>query len=118
MFSGDDDLKALTKSWLENGKYSKCLEYWVRGLALDWNLLYRHSQVRPRRLSLPTYPFAQERCWMRRHIEAAVASKPLPAQIPFENWALDDVLDRVLNGELEVSQAAKHTEEVLREVIS
>ena len=55
---------------------------------------------------------------MRRHIEAAVASKPLPAQIPFENWALDDVLDRVLNGELEVSQAAKHTEEVLREVIS
>ncbi len=35
---------------------------WVRGVEMDWALLYPAS--RPRRVRLPTYPFARERHWV------------------------------------------------------
>ncbi|MBB6249462.1 SDR family NAD(P)-dependent oxidoreductase, partial [Rhodanobacter sp. A1T4] len=35
---------------------------WVKGLAFDWQRLY--GAHRPRRISLPTYPFARERYWI------------------------------------------------------
>jgi len=116
VFAADEDLETVIENWLEKGKYGKCLEYWVRGLPLDWSGLYRHSEIRPRRLSLPSYPFAQERYWMRQN---AVATVPvhLPRQAPIDSRALDDVLDQVLTGELEISQAAQRTEEVLLEMI-
>ncbi|HKO55065.1 MAG TPA: SDR family NAD(P)-dependent oxidoreductase, partial [Thermoanaerobaculia bacterium] len=48
---------------------SELVDLWVKGLELDWSRL--HGQVRPRRMSLPTYPFARERFWVE--IEAAKA---------------------------------------------
>src|SRR5262249_5070807 len=44
------------------GKFGKLLDLWVKGLAFDWSGLY--GETRPRRLSLPTYPFARERYWL------------------------------------------------------
>lgn len=35
--------------------------YWVKGIKLDWNDLYK--QGFPRRLPLPTYCFEKRRCW-------------------------------------------------------
>lgn len=35
---------------------------WVQGLPVDWVQLY--GEVKPGRISLPTYPFAQERYWI------------------------------------------------------
>ena len=35
---------------------------WLAGLSIDWSGMYRH--VRPRRLSLPTYPFERRRYWI------------------------------------------------------
>ncbi|MGC2744995.1 MAG: SDR family NAD(P)-dependent oxidoreductase, partial [Candidatus Angelobacter sp.] len=40
---------------------------WTTGLELDWNRFYESTQLRegkPRRISLPTYPFAKERYWI------------------------------------------------------
>ena len=34
----------------------------MKGLAFDWNKLY--AEGKPRRISLPTYPFAKERSWV------------------------------------------------------
>ncbi|OIB02943.1 mixed polyketide synthase/non-ribosomal peptide synthetase [Paenibacillus sp. LC231] len=36
---------------------------WVQGLPVDWNILYRNG-VKPRRRSLPVYPFARERYYI------------------------------------------------------
>lgn len=36
---------------------------WVHGGAVDWALL--HRDARPKRVSLPTYPFARQRVWIR-----------------------------------------------------
>jgi iturin family lipopeptide synthetase A len=37
---------------------------WMAGIAIDWDAL--HAGRRPRRVSLPTYPFARERHWIER----------------------------------------------------
>ncbi|WP_160717040.1 type I polyketide synthase [Chitinophaga solisilvae] len=44
------------KDWL------KIAERWIQGAAFGWEQLY--DTVKPRRISLPTYPFARERYWV------------------------------------------------------
>lgn len=59
--SADDDMKAIMETWLQKGKYDPLLQLWVKGLQVDWNLLYPNGT--PCRVSLPTYPFARQTCW-------------------------------------------------------
>ncbi|MCP4155041.1 MAG: hypothetical protein GY757_45375, partial [bacterium] len=40
----------------------KIAELWSQGFSIDWELFYRDSS--PKRISLPTYPFAKERYWI------------------------------------------------------
>lgn len=35
---------------------------WIQGTSIDWNLLYKN--VKPRRVSLPVYPFERKRYWI------------------------------------------------------
>src|SRR5882672_6305741 len=59
VFSTDVDLQQTVDRWIANTKLSKLLDLWVKGLEVDWSKLY--GEARPRRISLPTYPFARER---------------------------------------------------------
>src|SRR5262249_11669759 len=43
-------------------RLSKLLDLWVKGLEVDWGKLY--GEVKPRRVSLPTYPFVKDRYWV------------------------------------------------------
>ncbi|WP_343996904.1 SDR family NAD(P)-dependent oxidoreductase, partial [Ideonella azotifigens] len=61
--AGDEDMAAIAEAWMAKGKLGKLLDLWVKGMAVDWQRLY--GAVRPRRISLPTYPFARERHWVR-----------------------------------------------------
>ncbi|CAN7772038.1 amino acid adenylation domain-containing protein [Rhizobium leguminosarum] len=61
-FNADEDLRKAIEAWVAKGKLSKLLDLWVKGLAFDWNSLY--AAHKPRRISLPTYPFARERYWV------------------------------------------------------
>ncbi|MEA2464497.1 MAG: polyketide synthase PksL, partial [Acidobacteriota bacterium] len=61
-FSTDADLQQTVEKWIAQEKLSKLLDLWVKGLDLDWSKLY--GEVKPPRISLPTYPFARERCWI------------------------------------------------------
>ncbi|MCR8978417.1 SDR family NAD(P)-dependent oxidoreductase [Brevibacillus laterosporus] len=58
----DEDLAQAFDVWLEKGKYEKILGLWVKGVNVDWSKLY--GELKPRRISLPTYPFAKERYWV------------------------------------------------------
>ncbi len=62
VFTTDDDLQKAIDAWIRKGKYAKLLDFWTRGLVCDWNTLYGHKK--PRRTSLPTYPFARQRYWI------------------------------------------------------
>ncbi|MBW8848038.1 MAG: polyketide synthase dehydratase domain-containing protein, partial [Burkholderiales bacterium] len=73
-FAGDEELQEAVHKWLQRGKYEKLLNLWVQGLRVDWLQLYG-PDAGMRRLSLPGYPFAKERCWF----EAATAGAPSTA---------------------------------------
>ena len=62
VFTTDEDLKNAMDAWIAKGKYGKLLDLWVKGLSVDWDKIY--GETKPRRISLPTYPFARERYWI------------------------------------------------------
>jgi acyl transferase domain-containing protein len=61
---------------VKKGRYARVLELWVQGLTIPWSRLY--EQNRPHRISLPTYPFARERCWvdLTQIADSAIAAEP------------------------------------------
>ncbi|MFH6681427.1 SDR family NAD(P)-dependent oxidoreductase [Bacillus amyloliquefaciens] len=62
LFAADEDMEKTIEAWLEKGKAAKVLELWVKGLPLNWDVLYQMG--RPRKISLPAYPFAKDRYWI------------------------------------------------------
>ncbi len=78
LFGADEDLQQTVESWVKKGKYSKILNLWVKGLALDWNKLY--PKIKPKRINLPVYPFAKERYWVSKFNQKRdnfLSSKPM-----------------------------------------
>jgi acyl transferase domain-containing protein/enoyl-CoA hydratase/carnithine racemase/acyl carrier protein/SAM-dependent methyltransferase len=61
-FTVDADLQETVDKWVANRKHARLLDLWVKGLDLDWSRVY--GEIRPGRISLPTYPFARERHWI------------------------------------------------------
>ncbi len=70
--------EALLERWMAQRKYPQLLKLWAKGMTLDWNRLYAD---RPRRIALPTYPFARERYWIDTPdaLPATVAAAPTTA---------------------------------------
>ncbi|ATF14554.1 non-ribosomal peptide synthetase [Brevibacillus brevis X23] len=62
IFAGDEELQEAIEKWMQRKKFSKLLDFWVKGLHFDWNKLY--DDEKPRRISLPAYPFAREHYWL------------------------------------------------------
>ena len=58
----DSDYEDVLEKWIAQRKLEKLAELWSKGLDLEWSKF--HERQRPRRLHLPTYPFAQERYWI------------------------------------------------------
>ena len=54
--------RAFLADLLANKDLEKLARFWVLGVEIDWSLLRRDAT--PKRVSLPTYPFAKERCWV------------------------------------------------------
>ncbi|MCP4935908.1 MAG: polyketide synthase of type I, partial [bacterium] len=63
LFSNDEDSRAMVQQWLVKGKLEKLAAAWVKGLEIEWPLLY--GVEKPSRISLPTYPFTRERYWVQ-----------------------------------------------------
>ena len=63
IISQDEDVKkTIVDKWIAQRKLFKLLDLWVKGVELDWNSFY--GEIKPRRISLPVYPFAKERYWI------------------------------------------------------
>jgi hypothetical protein len=106
VFSADEDMEKTIEAWISKGKYAKIAEAWVKGINFDWNKLYR--DVKPIRVSLPTYPFARERYWIpeiRNNVAAEInhkartrfSLKHLPAGNAQGNSGLAEQLKRIDN---------------------
>ncbi|MBU9213786.1 amino acid adenylation domain-containing protein [Burkholderia gladioli] len=60
LFDDDAAGHALVAAWCAEGKLAKVAALWANGARIDWRRLYAGRA--PRRVSLPTYPFAPEAC--------------------------------------------------------
>ncbi|WP_418120939.1 ketoacyl-synthetase C-terminal extension domain-containing protein [Variovorax sp. NFACC29] len=76
----DEDMDRTIDAWLSKGKLRKLVELWVRGLAFDWARLY-DGEVTPRRISLPTYPFAKEQYWVPQARMLFAPGKPVGEEL-------------------------------------
>lgn len=54
--------KAYVDTAIRNKESRSLAQLWVKGIEIDWSLLY--PGVLPRRISLPVYPFTKQRCWI------------------------------------------------------
>nr|WP_242855837.1 SDR family NAD(P)-dependent oxidoreductase [Ruminiclostridium josui] len=72
LFSEDADMQAVVKMWAAKGYYSKIAELWVRGMEIDWGIIY--GDIKPYRISLPVYPFANEHYWLSDNDEISESS--------------------------------------------
>lgn len=57
-----DDEKEIINNIIEHNELAKLSQLWVHGFKVDWSLLY--SEEIASNVSLPKYPFAQERYWV------------------------------------------------------
>ncbi|MCX7366149.1 MAG: SDR family NAD(P)-dependent oxidoreductase, partial [Alphaproteobacteria bacterium] len=67
-FGADEELQEALEKWIQRGKFSKLLDLWTKGLAVDWEKLYGEAGPfpwKPRRISLPGYSFAAQRHWIK-----------------------------------------------------
>jgi len=67
----------------EAGSLEALAVRWTQGGEIDWSGLSRRRA--PRRLSLPTYPFARERCWIPEADSATAKKTPASANAPVES---------------------------------
>jgi polyketide synthase PksL len=61
--TSDAELRSAMSDWSERGAYDRLLRSWADGAAVDWESIHP-STASMRRISLPGYPFARERCWL------------------------------------------------------
>jgi len=74
-YFGDGTLtKEILTSWMQDGMTEKYLNLWVNGMPVDWNILY--GDKRPRKVALPSCPFARERYWVAPSVAGKTRSQP------------------------------------------
>lgn len=47
----------------DRGLFGQLCELYLQGVPIDWELLYQNRNCR--KISLPTYPFEKDRCWLK-----------------------------------------------------
>ncbi|MFA6174051.1 MAG: beta-ketoacyl synthase N-terminal-like domain-containing protein, partial [Kiritimatiellales bacterium] len=85
----DDALPENVRQRFAEGNVRQLAELWVKGVNIDWQALYDETAFtgrRPRRVTLPSYPFARQRYWLpetggnRRISQAPAQLHPLMHQ--------------------------------------
>jgi acyl transferase domain-containing protein len=99
----DDDMQAAVLSWMTRRKLTKLAQLWVSGLDLDWQALY--GDARPQRLSLPGYPFAQERYWIDSPPAVTVSHRQQRSRVGLKS--IEDILTGLDSEAIEAGQAVK-----------
>jgi acyl transferase domain-containing protein/enoyl-CoA hydratase/carnithine racemase/acyl carrier protein len=86
LLSEDDEVRdALLERWIAQKKLSRLADVWTKGLEVDWSRFY--GDVRPRRVSLPVYPFAKERYWIEvSNGELVEPAQPIGTLLAVPAW--------------------------------
>jgi len=91
----------LIARWLENRELLKLARAWAKGKPVDWKSL--HPGFKPRRISLPTYPFAKERYGIEsaaRAVSAATSREIMHAPLGQDMSGFSDTVPLVPGADL------------------
>ncbi|WP_209859967.1 SDR family NAD(P)-dependent oxidoreductase [Paenibacillus shirakamiensis] len=125
MLSNDDEMQETISKWIQRRKLNKLLNFWVKGLRLDWTMLYLGGN--PGRIPLPTYPFARESFWISEADHIQLMTEPLMnAPIAKESQRVEttsEVLNKsynsiVAHGAFDYASYEALLDQVIRESIS
>ncbi|MGA3758681.1 SDR family NAD(P)-dependent oxidoreductase [Bacillus velezensis] len=100
------EMSGTVDQWIEAGKYTTLAKLWVQGLHVDWNKLY--PDERPKKVSLPVYPFAKTHCWIphsAQHIRHRETYETDTS--PLETY--ERLLDDLEKNEISIETAVKRT---------
>ncbi|MCB0195541.1 MAG: SDR family NAD(P)-dependent oxidoreductase, partial [Anaerolineae bacterium] len=75
---GGEAGEGFIRTVIRNRELHRLAQLWVSGVEIVWPLLYPNQL--PRRMSLPTYPFAKKRYWFERHHEKGHKAERVAAQ--------------------------------------
>ncbi|MFE0729509.1 amino acid adenylation domain-containing protein [Streptomyces antibioticus] len=84
----NEDRRALLDQWLAERRLDKAARLWEAGGPVDWRRLYADGP-RPRRLSLPAYPFDEQHFWLRAEQQGPARDAVAPHLFE-ERWAARD----------------------------
>lgn len=101
-----DQLSDKLRAWLSGATENRgtdpleqLLESWLQGSSVDWEALW--GNVKPKRMSLPGYPFAKERYW------AGVASAATTSVASPPAHGLEDLIDRIDDDSIDAHAAVQ-----------
>ncbi|WP_161965956.1 SDR family NAD(P)-dependent oxidoreductase [Steroidobacter cummioxidans] len=81
------------------------LESWLQGSAVDWQLLW--GDVKPKRMSLPGYPFAKERYWAGISGTTPVDLETFDTAAELPSHDIEDIIDRLDDDTIDVNAAVQ-----------
>lgn len=67
MLAVNEETQESIEKWIQSKDYRKIVDLWVKGINFDWNKLYEANK--PYKLSLPGYPFAKKRYWIKSDMD-------------------------------------------------
>lgn len=78
---GGESWKSDIDACIATGDFGSLLREWVQGREIDWDSLaaIRAPAGKPRRISLPSYPFARDRHWAKDQREERITPVGIPA---------------------------------------
>ncbi|MEO5344012.1 MAG: SDR family NAD(P)-dependent oxidoreductase [Gammaproteobacteria bacterium SHHR-1] len=91
-----DVLRETALRWFSKGKHANLLRLWVQGADLDWSACY--SEPKPRRISLPGYPFRRQRHWIEP--QGLDPEQGTAEPEPLSDLALRHYLKKIENGQV------------------
>lgn len=80
------------QEWIEQGDYDQLSSSWVKGLDVNWTLLYQN--VFPSKVRLPTYPFARENYWISPAVESQKGTYAKPEAVDDTAYLLHPLLHK------------------------
>ncbi|WP_221663808.1 type I polyketide synthase [Bacillus velezensis] len=100
------EMSGTIDQWIEAGKYAMLAKLWVQGLHVDWNKLY--PDERPKKVSLPVYPFAKTHCWIPHRAQHIRHRETYETDMsPLETY--EHLLDELERNEISIEAAVKRT---------
>jgi acyl transferase domain-containing protein/acyl carrier protein/SAM-dependent methyltransferase len=103
----DEETAKEVETILNERNNTKLMELWVNGLDFDWNRMY--GNIKPRRISLPTYPFARDKYWVSVE-ERVKEPEDTPVSIGDEvdEGFYDELFENVINDNITIDAAVNN----------